>query len=44
MGVRECVKEYEKEMITNLSKLVSYRSVLGEEAENAPYGIERGRI
>lgn len=40
MELKECIKKYKKEMITNLSKLVSYRSVLGEESENAPYGIE----
>lgn len=40
MEIKERIKEYKEEIIINLSKLVSYRSVLGEEAENAPYGIE----
>lgn len=40
MKIREKIQEYKDEMITNLSKLVSYRSVLGKEVENAPYGIE----
>lgn len=40
MDLKETVKLYKNEIINNLSKLVSYRSVLGEARENAPFGEE----
>lgn len=40
MNLKKQIELYRQEMINNLSKLVSYRSVLGKEEKNAPYGIE----
>lgn len=40
MEIKEIIKSYKDEMIMNLTKLISYRSVLGEESKNAPFGIE----
>jgi len=40
MDLKEQIKNYREEMIANLAKIISYRSVLGPEEENAPYGIE----
>lgn len=40
MNLKNQIKLYKQEMIDNLSKLISYRSVLGKEEISAPYGIE----
>ena len=43
MTIKEHVKKHQNEMIDNLIKLVSYKSVLDTPAENAPYGKENAK-
>ena len=43
MTIKDSVKKYKDEMIDNLSRLVSYKSVLDTPIENAPYGKENAK-
>ena len=43
MNLKEKIKSYESEIVNNLKELISYKTVLDEALEYAPYGIENAK-